>query len=167
MGLTVSLGLERFWLDGEEEEGLIRSILDTGSVDKLRVVLAANNQASGVKEFVITEGVVTARVLPEEESRTILDDIEALTATHGGRSASFSWDEAESLAYDIQDLAVVFTQETDPMELHRLQVGSDAVRMISIQRSKKLNWTTNSKRCDLARAIHDLAERHHLIVHSA
>ena len=118
-------------------------------------------------ELVRKNGDITSRVLSDEESRVILDAIKTLKEKYGAGSATFTWDEAESLAFDVQDFAVAYGKQMDPMEKHEFKIGSDRVRMISIERSQKLNWTGRSRQCNFARAIHKLAERHHLVVHSA
>lgn len=166
MGLSVSLGLDRFWLDEAETESTLKAIIETGSIEKVRVVITEND-VPRIKEASKAEGTITIRLLSDDETQAILNDIEELTKKHGGRSVSFSWDETENLAFDVQDLALLFSANADPMEMHSFKIGSDTVRMISIHRSKKFNWTKKSKSCNFARAIHELAERHHLIMHSA
>ncbi len=167
MGLRVHLGFDTHWLNENEQIEVLKTIVETGSVDLIRTLMTSDDESVRIMEVRKASDAVTPRILEEDETQTILAEIETIKGKFGELSARFSWDEAERLAFDVQAITVGYSADADPMVKHEFRIGSDRVRMISIARSKKFNWAGRSLNCRLARALHEVAEHHHLVVHSA
>lgn len=169
MGLTVNLGLRRFFQfesdDSAWKEGLC-AIVETGALEKVRDFVPSAKDPHRILEAVRTEDGIEVRELEATQAAQILEDIEALKAKHGEVSTSFSWDEAESYGMDIQDISAPFGPEKAVMELISINLGERA-RMVSIERSLKFNWIAREARCNMLRDLHALAAKHYLVIHAA
>jgi hypothetical protein len=172
MGLSVSLGLGRYFSELEESkwEDALRAIVETGSVDRIRDVIADDLRADSemkVLEVFRTADGIQSHYLPPEEANIIIERIHKLFDEFQDTSAGFSWEQAEKLGYDIQDLAVQYSEKADPMEKHSVEIVG-LTRMISLDRSMRFNWSASRpKASKFARAMHQLAKELYLPVHSA
>lgn len=172
MGLSVSLGLGRFYAEVEatDWEAALIAIVETGSVDLIRDVITddlATVEDARVFEVSRTENGIQSRYLPEDDAQKVVARIQSLFAEHKDQTASFSWDQAENLAYDIQDLAVRYAEGADPMTMHSVHMNGLA-NLISLERSMRSNWASSRpKSSKFARAMHELAQELFLPVHSA
>jgi len=169
MGLSVSIGLKRLYAWDDNDKGWLaglRAIVESGAVDCIRDIVPTAEQSQRIIEAIRTPDGVALRELTHEETSDLLQDLDTLSTKFDNNSASFSWDEAESFGMDIQDLTAPFNPATNSMEVLVVELDRPT-RLVSIDRSLKFNWITNESRCNHVRAMHELARKHALVIHSA
>jgi hypothetical protein len=171
MTLVVNLGLERFFYGEPDALPLaVASLVEAGYTTLVReIIFAQGRSLEGAKILEVSrqDGEARSRFLSEDEAKPILADIKKVFDKHD-TYASFSWDQLDRMpAYDIQPLALTLDgPEKPPDGRIKLPGVSDSMRVRDLTSSIK-NWSARHPQARAATALHKLAQKHRLIVHSA
>lgn len=172
MTLVVDLGLERFFYDNPDSLPIaVASLVEQGYTTLVREIVAPSEDAALAQARVLEvrrhEGAVQSRWLDAPEAKSILSDVRKAYAKHD-TYASFSWSELDTLpAYNVQPLALTLDgAEKPPPEGILLPGVEGRVRVVDLARSIR-NWASRNAQARVATALHKLAQKHRLIVHSA
>lgn len=173
MGLTVDIGLSRFFYGEEDHEPWkkgVNAVVASGCTNLARDIFA--EMRDDVPTALIYEarknddGTITGRVLDEDDAKPIRDAI-LETYQKYDSWAGFSWDQLEEIgAWDIQDLAVVFDGPERHETFQAVICDDHSSKIVDMKRSFD-NFRERDSQCRIARALHDLATVHRLIVHCA
>lgn len=174
MTLVVGIGLGNYYQFDDDPEGVrlgLRSLVEGGYTTLVREVFPGPAGSDDLADARVLEVARTAagvedRWLAGAGARKLLDTLAATYASHT-TYASFVWSQLDRLpAYDVQPLALVLDGDVRPDQKGIVLPGVDQrLRVRDLDVSIR-NWSARDAQSKIAAALHRVAKKLRLVVHS-
>lgn len=168
MTLVVGLGINLCNYENSEERlKAVRTIVESGCTDLIYEVfnhLSTTLDEINVLKVERTVNGVEHRWLTKKEAQPIIQDIQ-ITYEQYDYYASFAWFELDEIgAFDIQELALTLNNPEEEIEV-KISGVEETIKIIDLERSS-WNWQNSHPQAKIAFALHQLAMKHRLMIHS-